>query len=103
MGDDTFQCIGVLSLGLKLHVQGKECDSKLHIRMKLLWISGHQYKDWKLSRFHLVDANAPEPLEEMLKVRACIPSCLLRSSNQLLRRCFETRTKAITKKSTRFW
>jgi hypothetical protein len=36
MGDDTFQCIGVLSLGLKLHVQGKEFDSKLHIRMKLL-------------------------------------------------------------------
>jgi hypothetical protein len=96
-------CILLLSLGLKFHVQGKGCDSKLLIRMKLLWISGHQYKDWKLSRLHLVDANAPEPLEEMLKVRACIPSCLLRTSNQLSRRCFETRTKAIAKKSTRFW
>jgi hypothetical protein len=68
---------------LELHVQDKECDSKLHIRMKLLWISGHQYKDWKLSRLHLVDANAPEHLEEMLKVRVCIITCLLRASNQL--------------------
>ncbi|KAE8980430.1 hypothetical protein PR002_g24130 [Phytophthora rubi] len=54
--------------GLKLHVQGSGCDCKACIRMKLLWISGHKYEDWKLARLHLVDANAPESLEEMLKV-----------------------------------
>ncbi|KAE9004403.1 hypothetical protein PR001_g16539 [Phytophthora rubi] len=36
--------------GLKLHVQGSECDCKEGIRMKLLMISGHKYKDWKLAR-----------------------------------------------------
>jgi hypothetical protein len=82
-GDDGFLCIVVLSPGLKLHVQGKGCDSKLLIRMKLLWISGHKYKDWELARLHLVDANAPERLEEMLKVRVLIASCLLGASNQI--------------------
>ncbi|KAE8911975.1 hypothetical protein PF003_g4241 [Phytophthora fragariae] len=67
-GDDGFLCIDGFSPGLKHHVQGSECDCKACIRMKLLWISGHKYKDWKLARLHLVDANAPESLEEMLKV-----------------------------------
>ncbi|KAE9003897.1 hypothetical protein PF005_g13444 [Phytophthora fragariae] len=38
------------------------------IRMRLIWVSDHTYKQWNLVRLHLVDANAPERLEDQLKV-----------------------------------
>ncbi|KAE8958627.1 hypothetical protein PF002_g10138 [Phytophthora fragariae] len=38
------------------------------IRMRLLWVSDHTYKQWNLVRIHLVDANAPESVEDQLKV-----------------------------------
>ncbi|KAE8986626.1 hypothetical protein PR001_g21351 [Phytophthora rubi] len=38
------------------------------VRMRLLWVSDHTYKQWNLVRLHLVDANAPESLEDQLKV-----------------------------------
>ncbi|KAG7379765.1 hypothetical protein PHYPSEUDO_008213 [Phytophthora pseudosyringae] len=34
------------------------------IQMRLLWVSDHTYKQWNLVRLHLVDANAPESLED---------------------------------------
>ncbi|KAE8973318.1 hypothetical protein PR001_g24562 [Phytophthora rubi] len=34
------------------------------IRMRLLWVSDHTCKQWNLVRLHLVDANAPECLED---------------------------------------
>jgi hypothetical protein len=56
-------------LGLQSYLQGKDRVAKVLIRMKLLWISDHTYGQYKLIRLHLVDARAPEPLEDMLRVR----------------------------------
>ncbi|KAE9269079.1 hypothetical protein PR003_g31243 [Phytophthora rubi] len=38
------------------------------IRMRLLWVSDHTCKQRNLVRLHLVDANAPESLEDQLKM-----------------------------------
>ncbi|KAG7382634.1 hypothetical protein PHYPSEUDO_004665 [Phytophthora pseudosyringae] len=38
------------------------------IRMRLLWVSDNTYKQWILVRLHLVNANAPESLEDQLKM-----------------------------------
>lgn len=43
-------------------------SERVIIRMKLLWVSGHEHKTWKFARLHFVDAESPEPLEEQLKV-----------------------------------
>jgi hypothetical protein len=45
-------------------------EAKVTIRMKLLWISDHTYKQWQLVRLHLVDAASPESLDDMLNVRS---------------------------------
>ncbi|KAG3144162.1 hypothetical protein PI124_g15914 [Phytophthora idaei] len=36
--------------------------------MKLLWVSYHMHNNWKMVLLHFVDAEAPEPLEDMLSV-----------------------------------
>ncbi|OWZ16912.1 hypothetical protein PHMEG_0009225 [Phytophthora megakarya] len=47
-------------------------EEKVAIRMKLLWISGHTYQQWQLVRLHLVDADSPESLDDLLSVgRSC--------------------------------
>ncbi|OWZ07250.1 hypothetical protein PHMEG_00020380 [Phytophthora megakarya] len=50
-------------------------EEKVAIRMKLLWISGHTYQQWQLVRLHLVDADSPESLDDLLSVfYACYDS-----------------------------
>ncbi|GMF36152.1 unnamed protein product [Phytophthora lilii] len=61
--------IAWLCLGLQGHLKGsKNQKCKVLIRMKLLWTLDHTYGQWKLIRMHLVDAQAPASLEEMLSV-----------------------------------
>ncbi|OWY97038.1 hypothetical protein PHMEG_00032526 [Phytophthora megakarya] len=36
--------------------------------MKLLWLSDYQHQQLKFCRLHFVDADSPEPLDELLKV-----------------------------------
>ncbi|KAG3155423.1 hypothetical protein PI124_g10452 [Phytophthora idaei] len=36
--------------------------------MKHLWVSEHTFSQWRLARLHFVNAEAPEPLENMLSV-----------------------------------
>ncbi|KAG2813730.1 hypothetical protein PC116_g19299 [Phytophthora cactorum] len=44
-------------------------QSKIIIRIRFfLWISYHCYEPWKLVRLHVVDADSPESLEELLQV-----------------------------------
>ncbi|KAL3656481.1 hypothetical protein V7S43_018628 [Phytophthora oleae] len=38
------------------------------MRMKVLWVSDHQHRQLRLARLHFVDADSPEPLDELLKV-----------------------------------
>ncbi|KAF1792849.1 hypothetical protein GQ600_5107 [Phytophthora cactorum] len=47
---------------------GKDSNTKIKIRMKHLWVSEHTFSQWRLVRLHFVDAEAPEPLEDMLSV-----------------------------------
>jgi len=45
---------------------------KLSLQMKMLWVSDHAYKQFKLTRLHLIDATSPEPLEDLLTVRRLV-------------------------------
>ncbi|KAE8967841.1 hypothetical protein PR001_g27976 [Phytophthora rubi] len=54
--------------GLRGVLRRMGSTTKLLLRMKLLWISDHAYGQWKLIRMHLVDAQAPETLDDMLSV-----------------------------------
>ncbi|KAG6954745.1 hypothetical protein JG687_00011621, partial [Phytophthora cactorum] len=47
---------------------GKDSNIKIKIRIKRLWVSEHTFNQWRLVRLHFVDAEAPEPLEDMLSV-----------------------------------
>ncbi|KAG1691049.1 hypothetical protein DVH05_027331 [Phytophthora capsici] len=49
-------------------VKHPSAEEKVTIRMKLLWISDHTYMQWQLVRLHLVDADSPESLDDLLSV-----------------------------------
>ncbi|KAL3667576.1 hypothetical protein V7S43_007130 [Phytophthora oleae] len=44
-------------------------QEKVTVRLRLLWISDHTYKQYSLVRLHLTDVVSPEPLEELKDVR----------------------------------
>ncbi|KAE9003070.1 hypothetical protein PF011_g13053 [Phytophthora fragariae] len=67
---DTVVMNTVKGLKARLQEQGESGSGVVSgvIRMRLFWVSDHTYKQWNLVRLHLVDANAPESLEDQLKV-----------------------------------
>jgi hypothetical protein len=54
---------------LQSYLKANPKPEGITIRMKLLWVSNHQHKQWKFARLHFIDAGSSEPLEELLEVR----------------------------------
>ncbi|ETI40773.1 hypothetical protein, variant [Phytophthora nicotianae P1569] len=54
---------------LQTYVKASTMTSEpVKIRIKLLWISDHDYKEHKLVRLHCIDADSPEPLADLVEL-----------------------------------